>query len=264
MAARSQRQARRTVDDASPETRPPARPGFASSIARWMVAAPINVVVLSLCTLLGVVSLTAAHRLLVWLCRVDFRVFGLEVSLADANRAYPERGLIVVYLNQTSLIETVILPWMCPRPAKGILNVEFALIPFFGWVQAVRGRVLVRQWPAQAKRQLRRAARDLRRGACYFISIEGNRSRDGRLQPFKKGPVVMAIEGKADLLPVIIEGARDRLPYGHWRVAPGRVHVRRLPLISTEGLVYEDRDRIVAELRALAEQHLRVEPRHTP
>ncbi len=248
-------------------TRAPPRPAFVSSLARWMAVLPINAVLLSLCMPLSLVSSTAAHWLLVGLCRIDFRLLGLEVSRDDPNGAYPGRGLVVVCLNQASLIETLIAPCACPRAFRSVVNLEFTLIPFYGWVQALCGRVIVRQWPAQAKRQLRRAARDLRRGACYYISIEGRRSLDGALQPYKKGPVVMAIEGNADILPVIFEGARDRLPHGHWRVRPGPMRVRRLPLISTDGLGYDDRDRVVDQLRALAEQHLRsrtrgCRPRH--
>ena len=40
-----------------------------------------------------------------------------------------------------------------------------------------------------------RATKKVRSGNSFYISIEGNRSPTGVLQPFKKGPVVMGISG---------------------------------------------------------------------
>ena len=37
-----------------------------------------------------------------------------------------------------------------------------------------------------------------------MLFAEGTRSSDGRLQPFKKGPFVLAIEGEVPLVPVWI------------------------------------------------------------
>ena len=89
-----------------------------------------------------------------------------------------------------------------------------------------------------------------------MISIEGRRSPDGALQPYKKGAAVMAIESGATIIPVVLRGTRERLPYGAWRVRPGTIEVDYLEAIETKGLTYEDRDELVARLRALAEAEL--------
>lgn len=47
----------------------------------------------------------------------------------------------------------------------------------------------------------------------YGISVcvfpEGTRSRDGRLQPFKKGAMHMALQAKCPIVPVVINGAHN-------------------------------------------------------
>jgi 1-acyl-sn-glycerol-3-phosphate acyltransferase len=73
---------------------------------------------------------------------------------------------------------------------------------------------------------------------------------------FKKilGPI--AINAKAKIVPVIHSGVQDCLPYGKWRIRPGKVTVRFLKAIPTEEMQYEDRQGSVNTLRAIAEQKL--------
>ena len=85
-------------------------------------------------------------------------------------------------------------------------------------------------------------------------SNEGKRSKDGLLSPYKKGPVVLAINAKAKIVPVIHSGVQDCLPYGKWRIRPGKVKVRFLEVITTESMQYEDRDKLVNKLRTIAEK----------
>jgi 1-acyl-sn-glycerol-3-phosphate acyltransferase len=75
---------------------------------------------------------------------------------------------------------------------------------------------------------------------------------------YKKGPVVLAIQANAKIIPMIVRGSRDCLPYGEWKIRPGKVTVKVLKEISTEGMEYEDRDFLVNELRKLAERELKL------
>lgn len=142
-----------------------------------------------------------------------------------------------------------------------VINIEFALVPFVGQMVVVLGAtVIVRQWPAQAKRALEGAVRRLRRGQCYGISLEGRRSRDGHLSRYRKGAVVMAIEGQADIVPFYIVGARESWPYGAWVPRPGRVRAVFLRPIQVAGTTYQDRDDLVEKLRDVAEDALGERP----
>ncbi len=55
--------------------------------------------------------------------------------------------------------------------------------------------------------------------------MEGTRSRDGRLLPFKKGPFYLAIETGAPVVPVSISGTESMMKKGSIRIAPGTAHV---------------------------------------
>ena len=89
-----------------------------------------------------------------------------------------------------------------------------------------------------------------------MLSIEGRRSSNGALGPYKKGPAILAIAAQARIVPILIEGAAPCLPFGEWRVRPGRITVTLLPAVETSGLTLGDRGNLVARLRALAESRL--------
>ena len=246
-----------------PHGSPPSSiPSVPRSLARWGLALTTSAIGMTGAALVRLASPVAAQRLIRATCALDHRIFRLDVRLHDRSAGVYERPpYVFVHLDQTSLSESFLLPWLAPRPYRIIVNLEYALLPVLGWVNfALGARIVVRQWPAQAKRTISRAIDDLRRGDTYLISIEGRHSPDGALQPYKKGPVVMAIESGATIVPFLTLGARERLPHGEWRMRPGPVDVVLLEPISTKGLTYDDRDALVARLRALAEREIAAWP----
>jgi long-chain acyl-CoA synthetase len=78
---------------------------------------------------------------------------------------------------------------------------------------------------------LRRCNEALLRGDGLLFFPEGTRSRDGRLQPFKVGFAVLAMEQRAPIVPVHIDRSYELLPKGRRLVRPGVVKVRFGPPI---------------------------------
>jgi 1-acyl-sn-glycerol-3-phosphate acyltransferase len=65
----------------------------------------------------------------------------------------------------------------------------------------------------------------MRRGHSVVMFIEGTRSEDGRLLPFKKGGFVLALAGGFPIVPVTLSGSRAVLPKGGRDVRPGVIEV---------------------------------------
>ncbi len=63
----------------------------------------------------------------------------------------------------------------------------------------------------QAKKDLAAAREKMESGIVLWISPEGTRSRTGKLGPFKKGGLIMAIESGATIIPVGIQGTEKVL-----------------------------------------------------
>ena len=73
---------------------------------------------------------------------------------------------------------------------------------------------------------------------------------------YSNSTVVLAIQSQVKITPVIIEGAKECLGYGRWRIREGVVTVRLLNAISTKGMTYEDREELVSQLTYIAEKEL--------
>ena len=182
-----------------------------------------------------------------------FKMFGLKVHYTFAQpESQMAQNTVFVLLNQTSFLDAIITPALPVQGTRGIINIEFALYPVLGWFMAISNFVIVRQWPKQSKRTLNRTNNFLKAGGNMIISIEGKRSRDGKLNPYKKGPVVMAINNGSDIVPFIIEGSYEALPYRSLYTQPGNILVKMLDPISTRGLSYEDRNDLKDRLRSIA------------
>lgn len=182
------------------------------------------------------------------------KIFGIRVAVQFSHhQSQLGDGGVIVGLTQQSLLDPTIAYAMWDRRVRSIWNIEYALIPLFGWVTVLLGWIIVRQRPEQAKRQLNKAAQHAAQGGLVYLSAEGRRSLDGSLGAYKKGPVVLAIEAQAPIHPIYLAGSRACLAPGNWKIKAGTVIVRYAPPISTHGLSYADRNDLLAELRAIGE-----------
>jgi 1-acyl-sn-glycerol-3-phosphate acyltransferase len=75
--------------------------------------------------------------------------------------------------------------------------------------------------PADAQASVDAAKRVLAKGVHVTTFVEGTRSPDGRMLPFKKGPFYLAIGSGAPCIPVSIHGTESILGKGSLRIKPG-------------------------------------------
>lgn len=159
--------------------------------------------------------------------------------------------------NHQSMIDIPTAFMALPCELRFIAKRELSMIPFLGWYMRATGMIFVDRGEGEKARQsIRIAGERVRAGASVLAFPEGTRSVDGKIHSFKKGAFVVAIEAQVPIVPVAIEGAQRVLSRGGFRVRPGEIRVRIGDPIPTRGLVYEDRDTLIARVRsALIEQH---------
>ncbi len=90
------------------------------------------------------------------------------------------------------------------------------------------------------------------------VFAEGTRSRTGQIQTFKKGPFVLAIAAQVPVIPVYCAGTFTLLRKGSIRINPHPIALMFGKPIPTEGMVYDDREKLMKITRAAIEQ-LRVD-----
>lgn len=185
-----------------------------------------------------------------WLCGVEVEVRALH--------GFPE-GPAIYASNHESALDIWLLFRTVPRNGlRFIAKQELFRIPVFGWYLRMARFVAVdRRHRARAVAALQQAGRIVREGTSLIVFPEGTRSPDGRVQPFKKGPFVVAMEAGVPVVPVAIAGAAALNPKGRLSVRPGRVRVAvGVPLTPADfpdksALLREVRTRIIALHREL-------------
>jgi len=187
----------------------------------------------------------------------------LEVNGLD--RLKPGQAYVVVSNHESN--------WDLPCIAAGLYQLilryvakkQVMQIPIFG--QALRLTGNVRVVRTQTERDIERIRKGMSRRAeevSVLFFAEGTRSRDGALQPFKKGAFATAIAFGLPLLPIAIAGTRRIWPKGKVRVRRGDAVLEVGEPIPIEGMTLDDRTALrdrtfaaVAELRADARRRLR-------
>ena len=131
----------------------------------------------------------------------------------------PARGAYLICPNHQSYLDGALVA--CALPFDVIRR--FVTLGWPSFFTGALGRLLARATncvPIDPDTNLRRAmivsAAALKRGRVVLIFPEGGLTWDGRLQPFKKGPAILAHEMGVPLVPVGIMGT-----YKVWRKGGG-------------------------------------------
>lgn len=147
-----------------------------------------------------------------------------------------EARMPAIYVsNHTSALDVFLGIWLSPVGVCGVAKKEVVWYPFFGQLYLISGHLLLdRQNRENAIGAMRTAAELVRKHSLgVWIWPEGTRSRDGRLRPFKKGFVHMAIATGLPVVPVVVTGAHRIWAKNGITLVPGEVGVQVLPPIDT-------------------------------
>jgi 1-acyl-sn-glycerol-3-phosphate acyltransferase len=184
-------------------------------------------------------------RLGLWLSGIKVEIHHPEYILHDRAAVYA--------VNHASNVEPPIifeaLSGLFPR-MRILYKAELRKLPILVRAFDLAGFVpLERGNRDQSLPAIERAGQALRDGNSFLIFPEGTRSRTGELLPFKKGGFIMALKGRAPVVPVAIKGARDAMKKGSLIIRPVRITVSFGPPIETASLSMDDRDDLIARTR---------------
>jgi 1-acyl-sn-glycerol-3-phosphate acyltransferase len=181
--------------------------------------------------------------------RMALFLAGTRVVLEGAEHLEDTKNAIIM-ANHVSLLDPVIIVQILKADIKAVAKTEIFRIPFFHRCLRFAGFIEVdRSNREQATKAIRSAVESLKAGNCFLIFPEGTRSRTGSLGDFKKGGFVVALDAGSRIIPVALKGVRELMPRGGLRIRPGIVRVKVLDPVDAGRYSYEDKDRLIAQVR---------------
>jgi 1-acyl-sn-glycerol-3-phosphate acyltransferase len=193
-------------------------------LAFWAVAAPIAAVVGFPWTFItGRVDLL--YKMSMWAAFTGVRLTGVRVETVGLDRVDPKRSYIYMSNHVSNLDPPLLLP-IIPGRTSVMVKKELFRYPILGRAMRIGSLVPVDRGNREAGIvAVREASAVLRRGISMAIFIEGMRSYDGKLLPFKKGPFFLAMETGVPVIPVTILGTHHAMPKARFAVKPGIVKI---------------------------------------
>ncbi len=152
----------------------------------------------------------------------------------------PRTGGALLLPNHQSALDPFVVQAWCPRRVRSMTKSTQFASAFMGWIVPRLGGFPARRYRVDPQ-SVRTVLRLLDDGECVCIYPEGERSWDGRLQPFRRGTLRVALRAMQDGIPVIpvgLDGLFDLLPrWGRLRRQRDPLHVRfGAALTAPEGL----------------------------
>lgn len=164
--------------------------------------------------------------------------------------------------NHVSHFDVIAIAANLPKTFRFVAKKELEHIPLFGPAWKAAGHISVDRGDRDSAVASLDAAGGLirRDNSSVVIFPEGTRSRDGRLQPFKKGAFMLALRTGVEIVPTAVLGTIRILPKGSWRLGAGPVIVRFGAPIDTTHYDESTRDALIDLVRARIQQMLDAPP----
>ena len=165
------------------------------------------------------------YRVAMWGARTGVRIAGLRAQVIgletlDRSRTY------VFMSNHVSNIDPPLLIPIIPGRTSVLVKQELFNVPILGRAMRMGSLVPVDRGNRDAGiAAVNDASAVVKQGIHMTIYVEGHRSSDGKLLPFKKGPFYLAEECKAPVVPVTISGTHEAMPKGRFAIKPTLVTI---------------------------------------
>lgn len=188
------------------------------------LALPASIILIPLTLITGNVGPLYATGC--FIATLAIRAAGIRIVVEGREHLSAGRSCIFMANHVSNLDPPALLPNL-PGRTSVFLKRPLMKIPILGYAFKLGSFIPVDRDGQVETAQLAvaDASRVLSSGIHITTFVEGGRSPDGRMLPFKKGPFYLAKESGAPCIPVSIYGTEKILPWGSSRIHPGVAHV---------------------------------------
>lgn len=181
--------------------------------------------------------------------RTGYYLARIRVEATGRERV-PANTACIFMSNHVSNLDPPALIPQIPGRTSAFIKRSLMNIPVLGWAFRQGELIPVDRdgRKESAQQSIDFARRILAKGVHITTFVEGTRSRDGRMLPFKKGPFYLAKETGAPCIPVSLWGTESMMAKGSMRIHPGTAHVMfHAPVFPAD---YSTREELMAAVRA--------------
>src|SRR5579863_5919002 len=203
-----------------------------SMLVFWAVAAPVAGLIGFPATLI-MGNVRVLYRLFMWGAWAGVWITGVRVQTIGPPIQIP----------------------LIPKRTSVMVKKELFKVPILSRAMRLGSLVPVDRGNRDAGIEAVRAAKAVvEQGLNMIIYIEGHRSFDGRLLPFKKGPFYLAVECGVPVVPITIVGTHYAMPKARFAIKPGLVTVIFHPPIEPKD--FGTRECLMEKVRAVIDSGL--------
>ncbi|MGL5000265.1 MAG: AMP-binding protein [Cetobacterium sp.] len=177
----------------------------------------------------------------------------LEKNIEKLNNTAP----VIFVGNHQSMLDAFAFSQTLPKEMQKKTYFLAINIHFEGKVKkylADNGNIILVDMNKNLKESLKVAAEVLKNGNNLVIFPEGARTRDGEVQEFKKTFAILSKELNIPVVPFLIQGAYELMPYGQNKPSSGKMSVTILDKVNPENktvdeILKESKQRIVENIK---------------
>jgi 1-acyl-sn-glycerol-3-phosphate acyltransferase len=220
----------------------------------WAMAAPLAAIVgFPASLIMG--DVRVLYRLFMWGAWAGVWITGVRVETVGLDQFDHSRTYIFMTNHVSNLDPPIQIP-LIPRRTSVMVKKELFKVPILGRAMRMGSLVPVDRGNRDAGIEAVRAAKAVivEQGVNMTIYVEGKRSFDGKLLPFKKGPFYLAMECGVPVVPVTIVGTHYTMPKAKFSIRPGLVKVIFHPPIDPKD--FGSREGLMEKVRAAIESGL--------
>jgi 1-acyl-sn-glycerol-3-phosphate acyltransferase len=168
--------------------------------------------------------------------------------------------------NHVNLFDPFVIYSAIPQFLRGFELESHFKVPVYGWMMGRFGNIPVPDAPSREglETMTQRAKAALDSGVSLIAFAEGSRTRDGHVQPFKKGIFSIAQRFGIPLVPVSMVGSYQFFQTGHWMLHPEKITVYIHDTIDTTQIARAEvdalRQRVQTIVSAPVEESLKENP----
>ncbi|MFH1263831.1 MAG: lysophospholipid acyltransferase family protein [Pseudomonadota bacterium] len=190
-------------------------------------------------------------------CHVVIWISGIRITVHGLEKLDPKKAYLFIF-NHINIFDHFVMYASMPHRLRGVEKEVHFRWPVYGWFIRRIGQVSIppRGDTTRALQSLDRAKKVIEDGISVAMAPEGTRSRDGELQPFKKGAFHLAIQMNATIVPLILVGMYKINRKKDWLIYPGPIDVYFEDPIEVSKIPEPDPRRLSEQVRSIFVQRL--------